>query len=441
MTEAGGAGAGTGAAAASRGIGGSSNRLVRGSAWLTATVAVTALSGFTFWLVAARLEDADVVGQATALFTSALFVNYVTNLGLPVAVARYVADDRHPTLRLYGLFASATAVSSLLAGIVYVLLLEGDARAALESVGPAGAVTFVVVAIGMAASVLVEVRLMAMRRWGWVLGRVLLVAAARLVLLVVRPDGDPAIWLFLAVAAPVALSGYVGLVALRVTGHGPGWPLPLPRVADSAVRLAAVNWVALLLAQAPQFALPVLVLREVSADENASFYIAFGVATVVFLLPHTIGQVLLVEGGRDGADLGGQFRVALVLSLGLMAMLAVAAWVGAGLVTVVYGPDYEDARRILPVLVGAGLFWAVTSTCLARARVLEDSMATMLITAAFAVATLVPAAMLVPDDGAEGATVAWLVGNIVAASVALATLLRRSARRSPDPDPIALAAS
>jgi O-antigen/teichoic acid export membrane protein len=415
-------------------------RLVRGSTWLTATVAVTALSGFTFWVLAAGLEDKDVVGQATALFTSVMFVNYATNLGLPVALARYVIDDRSPTLRLYGLFTAATAASSLLVAVAYVALLSGDAKESIQSLGAAGAVLFVVVAVGFGLAVLVEVRLMALRRWGWVLGRVVLVSIGRLVLLAVRPDGDPAIWLFVAVAAPVALSGYVGLVLLRTSGHGPAWPLPLSRLAAPAVRLAGVNWVALLLAQAPQFALPVLVLREVSSDENASFYMAFGVATVVFLLPHMVGQVLLVEGGRDGADLDDQFRLALVLSTALMAVIALVTWAGSGLVTVVYGEDYADAREILPVLVGAGVFWALTSSCLARARVLEDSVSTMAITTSFAVATLVPAVVLVPEHGGGGATAAWLFGNMVAAAVALATLARRRRRHLSDPDPVALVA-
>ncbi|OWY61833.1 hypothetical protein B7486_61685 [cyanobacterium TDX16] len=201
-----------------------------------------------------------------------------------------------------------------------------------------------------------------------------------------------------------------------------------------------MNWVALLLAQAPQFALPVLVLQSVSSDENASFYMAFGVATVVFLLPHVIGQVLLVEGGRDGADLSDQLRLALLLSGALTTLISLAVWAGSGLVTVVYGEDYADARQILPVLVGASVFWAVTSTCLARARVLEDSVATMAITVSFAVATLVPAAVLVPDHGGGGATAAWLFGNMVAAAVALATLARRRRRRDPVPDPVALVA-
>jgi O-antigen/teichoic acid export membrane protein len=413
-------------------------RLYRGSAWLLGTVAVTALSGASFWLIAARAQTEAVVGDAAGLFSSILFVNYLTNLGLPVALARYTADDRHPTLRLYGLAAIASMGTSLLVAAAYLALLPDAERSSLDAMGLPGVAGFLFIAVGMAATVLVEVRLMALRRWGWVLGRVVLLALGRLVLIAFVPDDDASFWLFVAVALPPALSGLLGLVILRLTGHGPSRPWPLPRTAGPAARLAGVNWGALLAAQGPMLALPVLVLRYVTDDEYASLYIAWGIVLVVFLIPQTIGQLLLVEGGRDGAHLGSQLRICLAISTGLMAVLALATWVGKGIVTTVYGADYRDAADILPVLVGAGVLWAVTSTCLARARVREDSVATIAITGSFALATLVPALLLVPAEGLEGATVAWLVGNTVAAAVATATLLRRSTEPTPAPDQIAL---
>jgi len=415
-------------------------RLVRGSAWLVATVAVTALSGFSFWLIAANVESESTVGDAAGLFSSILFINYLTNLGLPVAVARYVADDRSQTLRLYGVATATTVCSSLLVGLAYLAVLPSDERSSLDAMGAVGVVGFLLICVGMACTVLVEVRLMALRRWGWVLGRVVLVAVGRLALLGLLPDHDRSFWLFVALAGPAALSGVVGLVVLRASGHGPTWPLPLSRSSGPAARLAGVNWVALLAAQGPQFALPVLVLRNVSDDDYASFYIAWGIVTVVFLLPHTIGQVLLVEGGRDGADLRSQFRLCLAITTTLMSVIALVTWAGAGVITQIYGEDFSEAADILPVLVGAGVLWALTSTCLARARVREDSVATMAITGAFALATLVPALLLVPSEGARGATVAWLIGNMVAAAVALATLAHRPEQNPRVPDPVALAA-
>ena len=62
-----------------------------------------------------------------------------------------------------------------------------------------------------------------------------------------------------------------------------------------------------------QFVLPVIVLVNVSSADYAAFYAIWSVTVIVFLIPHTLGQVLLVEGGRT-ANLRHQLELALVLS-------------------------------------------------------------------------------------------------------------------------------
>ena len=79
---------------------------------------------------------------------------------------------------------------------------------------------------------------------------------------------------------------------------------------------------------------------------------------------------------------------------------------------------------MLPALVAAAIPWAVTSVYLTEARVRHRSAATVLITVVLSLAILVPALVLVPEDGIDGAATAFLVGNIVAAIVALGTHLQ-----------------
>ena len=107
-----------------------------------------------------------------------------------------------------------------------------------------------------------------------------------------------------------------------------------------------------------------------------------------------------------------------------MVVGAAAATLGRGLVVTLYGADYQDAADVLPRLVIAAIPWAVTSVYLTEARVRHRSGATVLITAVLSLAILVPALVLVPDDGIDGAATAFLAGNIVAALVALGTHLQ-----------------
>jgi O-antigen/teichoic acid export membrane protein len=262
---------------------------------------------------------------------------------------------------------------------------------------------------------------MTQRRWGLVLVRASIVGVARFAMLVLPVDGDRAVWLLVVAALPAAVSGFAGTALLpKVTGdrHRLG---PLPATTRAMVRYSLVNWASTLTYQAPTFAMPVIVLVHVDADRNASFYVAWGVAALACYVPTAIGQALLAEGGRDGAHLRSQVRLAIVVAGGLMVVGAAAATLGRDLIVTLYGADYRDAADVLPALVIAAIPWAVTSVYLTEARVRHRSGATVLITAVLSFSILVPALILVPEDGIDGAATAFLVGNIIAAVVALGT--------------------
>ncbi|CAN5821329.1 hypothetical protein BH24ACT3_BH24ACT3_00080 [soil metagenome] len=411
------------------------HHLLTGSAVLVFGAAVQALTGSIFWLIAARLDDQTDVGNATALYTSVLFVTYLAGLGLPVAVARYAADRSQESDTIFSWGLAATTVSAIGFGLAYVALVPAAATEVLTDLHPVlGPLLFAVMVVGAAYSLVVDVRFMTMRRWNLVLIRIIAVGLVRIPILFLIPDDDhQALWLFLVATGPVAVSGFLSAgVVSRVTG-GRLQLVPRPRTTRAVVRYSGVNYISTLAYQAPYFALPVIVLANVAPAVNASFYVAWGIVSVAFYVPSAIGQALLAEGGKDGAQLRAQLRLALGLAVGLMAVGGLGAFFFSGVVETVYGPDYHDAARILPALMAAGVPWALTSLYLTAARVLHHHVATVAITATLTGAIIVPALVLVPADGIDGAGRAWLIGNTVAAVVAVIAsgLSRRRDDRMP----------
>lgn len=394
--------------------------LLTGSAALVLTAGAQAISGALFWLIAARVDTQTDVGHATALLTSVLFVAFVGGLGQPVAAARYAAGRSRDDHVLFAWGALATTVASAVVALAYLMVVSPTAVDELrEWHGALGPALFIFLSVGTALSLLLDVRLMTQRRWGLVLARSVIVAVVRFPLLVLTVDTDRAVWLLSLAALPTAISGYVGMLLLpRVTGdrHHLG---PLPATTRAMVRYSLVNWASTLTYQAPNFAMPVIVLVNVDADRNASFYVAWGVAALACYVPMAIGQALLAEGGRDGAQLRSQVRLAIVVAGGLMVVGTLLATFGRSIVTSLYGDDYSDAADVLPPLVAASIPWAVTSVYLTEARVRHRSAATVAITAVLTVAILGPALILVPDHGLAGGAVAFLGGNLVAALVAV----------------------
>lgn len=403
--------------------------LLQGSLWLVISVVLNGAGGFIFWWVAAATLDRSVVGSAQRLFTGVMVVTYLTSVGLPIAVARYSRDESRSSQVLFWWALVLTTVSSVIGTIGFLLLAPASMTDPLADLGTVGEpLTFLAMVTGMSFAILVEVRLMALRQWNWVVGRVFLVVALRFPLLFVHPFDNEALWLFLLIAGAPALSGFVGALALRRHGHRGTRLHPLPIEARPALRYAGVNYLGLLAAQGPNFLLPLIVALNVDDDTYAPFYIAWGVTTVVFLIPHMLGQTLLVEAGKDGANFGHQFRTALGLSVGLMVMITVAVYVMAPLVTRILGDDYVEAQDLMPLMVASAIPWAVTSICLARARALEHTGSIVFITTTFFVSTLGLALVLTPDQGAGGAAIAWALGNTLAALAALSTLVWRRGR-------------
>jgi len=399
--------------------------LLTGSALLVVGAGIQALSGAVFWLVAARLDVEADVGAAAKLSQSVLFVTYLAGLGLPVALARYAAgrDDDSDTTFTWAAVATAVAASVMGLGFAVVVHAASDESPidVLTDWHPVGGpVLFLLTVAGAALSMIADVRCMTARRWNLVMARIALVGLARFPLLFLfRGHEHRALWLFVFSSVPVALSGFAGATLAPRFAGGRLRFRPRPAAARAAVRYSAVNYLSTLAYQAPYFALPVIVLASVSGESYASFNVAWGIVAVAFYVPTALGQALLAEGGRDGAHLRSQVRLGLGLALGLMVAGAAVMFVGRDVVTLVYGDDYADAARVVPIMVAAGVPWAVTSMLLSEVRILHRHVATVAMTLTLTLAIVIPALVLVCDDGIDGASAAWFIGNLVAAVVAV----------------------
>lgn len=408
----------------------SDRHLLRGSAWLSVSAMTGAVGSLLFWLFATQTASARDVGLAAALFTGVVFVNYATNFGLNIAVAHYSQDESRASAAAYTWAVAISGTTSAIGALAFLVVAPERVLAPLRSIGLlGGSAVFSSLAAMLAITALVDIRLVALRRWSWVFVRTFTVSVVRLPVLWLDPGHDRPLWIFLVAVGVPALSGLVFVGVLH--GSRLTWPRswPIPEYTRVALRYAMRNYVPVLAEHAPLLVLPLVVLVSVGSSANASFYIAWGATAFVFIVPTAIAQVFLVEGGRDDASLNDQTKLALGLSLALMLVASLAAWLGNDLVTVVYGSSYWRAARILPELVVAAIPWAVTSIGLSRARIEHDTASALRIAAIFAVAVLVPAVVWTQAAGIDGATHAWLLGNVIAAIVSGHYLLR-STRRS-----------
>jgi O-antigen/teichoic acid export membrane protein len=392
--------------------------MLSGSVWLLAATVVVSLGSIVFWLLVAQSAPSEEVGRGAALFSATLFVCYLTSLGLPIAVSRYATDNSQDSATVFAWALLLTIASALLGVAVFAAVAPESIREGLASwpPGPAWLLVFLLVA-GCSISGLVDVRLMALRRWSLVFFRGLAIALIRVPFLFWIPESDAALYIYAVAAGGFAVTGVAFLLPLARRG----WLRlrPLPSRAKSAAHFSGVNYLGQFAVQAPFFVVPFIVLIHVDAVENARFYLAWGVMAIVYIGVQMINQALLVEGGRGGADHRRQAAVAMGMGL-FVAGSATVVSLGLGPVLArLYGPDYGPVATLLPLLMAGTIPLAVTMTTLTTARITEHAYATIAVAVGFAVAVLLPTLFLVNSHGALGAAWGWTLGNTIAAGLAL----------------------
>ena len=134
-------------------------QVVKGSMWFVASVAVGAVGGFAYWSLAARANDgqSQVVGLAAALFSAMLFVNYLTGMGLPVAVARFAPANTRSVNVLFNWALIYTGVTSLVGTLGFFalapLFMPDDALSSLFQWGvPFGLLVFFLLVTGQSSA-------------------------------------------------------------------------------------------------------------------------------------------------------------------------------------------------------------------------------------------------------------------------------------------------
>ena len=405
--------------------------LFRGTALLTLGSGSTTVLGFVFWVVAARLYPATVVGQATALISTMMLLSGLAQLNLPAALERFLPvvgrGRRAMATRLYAIAAAASCV----AGIVGVIVVRRQSGTLADVLSAADEAVFLVVAVVVWTLFTVQDgALVGLRRPGTVVVENVSYSVAKLGLVAVfavtpTVTGIAVAWVLPAVLLTVVLSG--GLFLRWLPTSSPGRRAPPSR--RELMRFVSGNWVAGMALVAVVSGTPIVVAERAGSAEAAYFFIAWTIVMSVQMLVMAGASAVTVEaavgGGHDRHVGRAAIRQAIVIGGGAALLLLVFA----GPVLSAFGGEYrEESTTVLRVLVLGIVPNAIVIT---RTAILRAQDRTALIAIAYLTMFAVGiggAIASVGSVGIEGAAVAWTVAQYLTLGLIVAG--RREERAS-----------
>lgn len=403
---------------------------------------VTSGFGAAFWLLAARLFPGAAVGFAGASISAMTLLGNAGMLGLGTLLIGELPRQPGEETGLIATALVATGVAGAGLGILFVLtapiishnfnpLAAGIATAGLFMVG---------VALTSITAVL-DQALIGLLRGSLQFGRNAVFAATKLGALVAvgtwlgRGTGNAqwltiyATWLFGNVASLLVLIGFLVL-------RGGGSSLRRSRARRDMLRRFGVSalrhhWLNLAL-QAPGFALPLVVTALLSSTENAYFYVASMVASLVFYGPLALVTALYAVGTRSPAALAARMRFTLGLALAGGVLVDAVLFVGADRVLSLFGGAYAAQAAWTLRLLGLGVFPIIIKDhFVAISRIRGKILGTALLATSGGVLELgLAAAGGIHSGRLSGLALGWLAALCIEAACMMPTVIRALNRAS-----------
>lgn len=398
--------------------------LHRGGLALVANGAATGLLGVLYWVVAAHLFGAVLVGRNSLLISAMLTISGLAQLNYTRSLSSLIPGAGRGASRLVARVYLLVGGLSAVLGAAFVAVAPSLSRN-LTYLEPAAVLVpgFACTIVLWSVFTLEDTVLASVRRATIVPLENAAFGVAKLVLLVALVDLKGDFTIFISWVAPlVFIVVPINLYAFR-------WALPAMPQAAAASRTLSPRWVRFdfagyllwLLGTSP---LPILVLSELGPKAAASFYIPLTISTAVDLVSLNVGNALTAEVTRDHGRMSvhatrflRRFWLLVLLGAAIMA-------VAAPYVLQLFGHHYRSTGGIvLRMLILAAPARSAMFLSNAVARAQGRGPRITVVQAVAAVGTLTLGLVLMPHLGVTGMATAWLSSSLAAGVVAMRWVL------------------
>ena len=408
--------------------------LYRNSLYLIANTVFTTGLGFFFWMVVARFYTPYEVGVASAIISTVYFLSLLSMLGLDVAIIRFLPRAQKPVELINSCLTLNGLIALVVGGIFIAGLSLWSPALVFVRENAVFILAFLLFAFSWTLSGTIGAIFIAKRRAEFNLAKNTIISLLKiplpiLMVLFFHAFGIVSSW---GIAAGIAVVICLFFFLPRVQDSYKPVPNLNLNIVKNIWKYSVGNYLASILAAIPSFILPLMIVNLLSGQQNAYFYIAWTIASILFSIPFAASQSLFAEGSHFEDKLRINANKAIRFALVLLVPATILVVVLGKWLLLLFGASYSsNALTLLWILGSSSIFVGMNSVyytiLLVRHRIRELLVLRGLIT----IAVLVTSALIMPAMGIVGIGYAWLGAQaLVSIYVALAIRWRYRVKRA-----------
>ena len=270
--------------------------------YLMAATGVTALFGFSFWLVIARTHDTGTVGRATLLIAASTLISFTGLVGLDLGIVRFLPQSKNPSEYITSSLFVVSLVTLLLSLLFLFLVHLVSPQLAFITKDPIYIVYFTTITVFTTLNSFTSTLFIAYRRTSFILWINLIVGAFKLFLAINLRNGGAIAVFNITGMAQIANVLMSVLILAYVLDYRPSLKMDF-RILLKTSRFTSASYLGDLFAILPGTLLPILVVIQLGTTKEAYFYIAFTIANLLLAIPGSVMQSFYAEASHKPEDL------------------------------------------------------------------------------------------------------------------------------------------
>ena len=398
--------------------------LQKNSIFLIGTNASTPAFGFLFWMLAARCYSTSDVGLATAVISAISLIASLAGLGLGVGIVRFLPDEQDKQGMINSCF-TIVGLFSLILILCFVGGLNVWSPALLFLREDVIFMTAFILITAVYSLFLFQSRVFIAFRAAKFSFVQSLIAGLRILLI--------ALSVRLGVLGIISSFGIGFCVALMAANlfiwklypvYRPGLVIR-KEIIRNMIQFSFGNYFADNFRMLTGFVFPIIILHVINPAMSAYFYIAWMIASLLFVIAYSVSSSLLAESSYNPQELRRQVLKAARFIFLIMIPAIILLFFFGELLLSLFGIDYADnALNILRMLTLCSIPLALNELCITVYRAEKKVKPVIYIRTFIGVTSIGGGYLLLRVMGLDGIGIACLAADTIAMLIVVPIMLK-----------------
>jgi O-antigen/teichoic acid export membrane protein len=378
---------------------------------LSNNIATTAL-GFLFWLVVARYYTANDIGISIALISASGLITNLASFGLWQSVIRYL-HKQEDKIGFINTCLTIILVFSIIFSIIFIYGIEIWAnRLAFIKSSYVYILLFIVFTALSSINYMLNNIFVAYQNARYSFLQTVILSLLKIPLAITLSYVATILGIFgswgFAITVAVTISLFTFMKSVQ-----PHYSL-YPKIKWTTIKeifnFSLANYIVGLIGGTPALIFPIIILQVLSADDSAYFYIAFSIASVLFMIPSALSTSLYAEGCVQESTFRMNKKQAIKQAYLMLApALAIIIFFGDKLL-LLFGKSYSiNGHFLLTVLAISSLFMVHSSFYITYLKINLRNMEFEALTLISTIGLLLLSYLLLLNKGLIGLGLAYLI--------------------------------